>query len=205
MLGVNGPSDAKARHLLLLRSMVHHSVSSTGKSNGFVHTQHWCCMMPKMPGNIAISWRWRLVWRFLKGPFTLHISIGVALPLHRPSVLLPMSSMGNCDGFVHTQHWCCMMPKMPGNIAISWRWRLVWRFLKGPFTLHISIGVALPLHRPSVLLPMSSMGNCDGFVHTQHWYCMTPKMLGIIAISWRWRLVWRGLKGGKGHTGTSWG
>ncbi len=37
-----------------------------GKSNGFVHTQHWCCMMPKMLGNIAISWRWRLVWRGLK-------------------------------------------------------------------------------------------------------------------------------------------
>ncbi len=35
------------------------------KSNGFVHTQHWCCMMPKMLGNIAISWRWRLVWRGL--------------------------------------------------------------------------------------------------------------------------------------------
>ncbi len=41
--------------------------------------------------------------------------------------------------------------------------------------------------------PVSSMGKSNRFVHTQRWHCMTPKMLGNIAISWRWRLVWRGL------------
>ena len=61
---------------------------------------------------------------------TPHVSVGIALPLHRPSVLSPMLSMGKSNGFVHTQHWCCMTPKMLGNIAISWCWGLVWRGLK---------------------------------------------------------------------------
>ncbi len=65
---------------------------------------------------------------------TASVSIGVALPLYRPSVLLPMSSIGKSNGFLHTQHWCCMTPKMLGNIAISLRWRLVWRglYVYGP-------------------------------------------------------------------------
>ena len=29
----------------------------------------------------------------LKGPFTRRISIGIVLPLHRPSILLPISSI----------------------------------------------------------------------------------------------------------------
>ncbi len=31
------------------------SLLSTGKSNGYVHTQSWYCMRPKMLWNIAIS------------------------------------------------------------------------------------------------------------------------------------------------------
>ncbi len=42
-----------------------------------------------------------------------------ALPLRCASVLSPVSSMGKSNGFVHTQRWHCMMPKMLGNIAIG--------------------------------------------------------------------------------------
>ena len=84
------------------------------------------------------NWQQWFSWHYVTRPvaqpcclglFTPRISVGVALLLCRPSVLSPMSSMGKSNGFVHTQHWCCMTPKMLGNIAISWRWRLVWRGL----------------------------------------------------------------------------
>ena len=131
--------------------------------------------------SVALHWRWRSVWMGLQCEPAHHFYLWMTLATGLSTLMLMPTKIETCWFF-------------PVNVTLSrWRWRLVWMRLKIKLR---------PIHtehwrcRYAVLAscqPMSSMGKSNGFVHTHRWHCITPKMLGNITISWRWRLVWRGL------------